>query len=90
MDNAAAEHLARKIVLAALGCRADQIGAGLQAYDIPEWDSFGHMTILGELEEELDTKIIDEDVVEKLTKFDNIVSFISDELMKSERGSAHE
>lgn len=38
--------------------------AGLKYQDIPEWDSVGHMTLIGALEEEFDIMMETDDLID--------------------------
>lgn len=40
-------------VAKALGCDIEEITEHTSSSDLPEWDSFGHLTILSQLDEDL-------------------------------------
>ena len=54
----------KEVFLKSLSIESDKFKEELEYYEIPEWDSIGHMSLMSELEEEFNISLETEDIVE--------------------------
>lgn len=57
------EQDAYELVSTALGCASDSLSSSSAIYDHPDWDSFGHLQIILEIERRFEMQITDEDIL---------------------------
>jgi acyl carrier protein len=69
------DEIVRKIFCDELGMDASQLDDELSYGDVAEWDSNTHMVIIAALEDQLETTIDEDDIVE-LTSIGKIKSYI--------------
>jgi len=67
------EEKAYQLVSKALGCTIDSLSPLSGIYDHPDWDSFGHLQIILEIEHHFGLEITDEDVL-KFASIEEIIN----------------
>ena len=67
------EEEACKLVSNALGCAIDCLSFSSGMYDHPDWDSFGHLQIILEIERRFDMQITDEDIL-KYSSMEEVIN----------------
>lgn len=77
------EEEAYKLVSNALGCPVDFLSFSSGIYDHPDWDSFGHLQIILEIEHRFAIQITDEDIL-KYSSMEEIINLCKKQ--KSRRG----
>lgn len=71
---------AYKLVSSALGCTTDSLSLSSGMYNHPDWDSFGHLQIILEIERQFEIQISDDEVL-KYSSMEEIIN-----LCKKQRG----
>lgn len=82
MKTETAQDIARIVVSRALKVNPNDLISSVKIHDFPEWDSLGHLQIVQALEKKLKVTIDEEELFERLTRFDEIVVFVSRHMNK--------
>lgn len=75
-DTALSERV-QKLLSEALQVPGDQVHAGLEFGDLPQWDSMGHMEVMLSLEEQFGIEI-DADIIASLTSVPTISNYLKE------------
>ena len=67
---------ARITVAGALGIPVDEVSTEARMYELPSWDSFGHLSIILALEEALSVQIMDDVTFSRLTSIEAISGYL--------------
>ena len=71
------QDIARIVVSRALKVNPNDLISSTKIHDFPEWDSLGHLQIVQALEKKFKVTIDEEELFERLTRFDEIVAFVN-------------
>lgn len=75
------EEEAFKLVSNALGCAIESLSFSSGIYDHPDWDSFGHLQIILEIERRFDMQVTDEDIL-KYSSMKEIINLCKKQKLK--------
>lgn len=70
--------VARALVAKALSVGVDYIGSETKMFGLPAWDSFGQLSVVLVIEEELGTRVEDETTFNRLTSVQGIAAYLAD------------
>jgi acyl carrier protein len=77
---------AQALVAKALSTSMDRIGSETKMFGLPAWDSFGQLSIVLAIEEELGTRIDDEPTFSRLTSVRGIAAYLATFRRKEQKG----